>query len=206
MGVYGVVEKQHFNKHFGEYRKAILDGKSEKEIDRLYKKAIKKQFKANGLWEIIHHYLNVDVRIPFVTGYWTDKVVTHNLITTRGKQIIAAQLGGSTTAPIVAIALGTGTAAPNATDTALGTESLTATAAIGRKSSTNTYITTTTTSDTVQFATTFGSATASVAVTEEGLFDTATATTGNMLARQTFAAVNMVSGDTLAITHKVQFT
>jgi len=158
----------------------------------------KSQFKGNLLWELANRFLNLDLKVPFVTGYWTTRAIAHNTVTTKGKQIAAQQLGGTTTAPVTAIAIGIG----SPSSTALGSEITTNGGQRGAATVSNT--TTSTTGDTEQWIKTF-TFTGSFAITEEGLFDN-NASGGNMLASQTFSTVNVISGDSLQITHKVQFS
>jgi hypothetical protein len=164
--------------------------------------SIKPMFKENWLWRLIKKEFNIDLQIPFITGFWTTKAIAHNLVTTVGKQVVAKQLGGTTTAPVTAIAIGIGAVAANAADTALGSEIVTNGGERGAATVTN--ATTTTTGDTEQWVKTF-TFTGSFAVTEEGLLDNNTVG-GILLARQVFSAVNVVSTDTLQITHKIQIT
>jgi len=124
-----------------------------------------------------------------------------NTITGVGKAMMAALLcadsGGT---GIDYIAIGTGT--PSAT--ALGGECTTVGGERrGGADVAGTIVTTGTAGDTAQFVTTF-TFTGSFALTEEGLFNAGSA--GTMPASQTFAALNVVSGDTLQISHKIQFT
>lgn len=158
---------------------------------------VKPMFKENFLWRLIKKYLNLDLQIPFLLGNWTTSLVKRNTITSVGKQIAAQQVGGTTTAPVTAIALGVGT--PSAT--ALGSESTTNGGSRGAATVTNQ--TTTTTGDTERWVKTF-TFTGSLALTEEGLFDNNTSG-GNMLASQSFSAVNVVNTDTLEVTHNVKF-
>lgn len=181
---------------------AIQFNASEKEINALIDWAAKPMFAGNFLWSLAKKFFGVDLQIPVIFGSWTKKAIRANLITTKGKELVVDQLGGTTTAPVTAIAIGTGTVAAAAGDTALGTEITTGGGARGAATVTN--VTTTTTNDTEQWVKTF-SFTASFAVTEEGLLDNNTSG-GNLLARQVFSAVNVVSGDSLQITHKVQAT
>jgi hypothetical protein len=164
--------------------------------------AKKPMFQNNRLWKLIKNRFNLDLKIPYVTGFWTTTAITTNLVTTRGKRIIAEQLNGVSTAPVTAIAIGTGTTSPAAGNTALETEATTNGAQRGAATATNQ--TTTTTGDTMRLVKSF-SLTGSFALTEEGLFDNNTSG-GNMLARNTFSAVNVVSGDTFQVTHNIQLT
>lgn len=135
---------------------------------------------------------------PFL-GYWSSTKMVRNGVTTVGKALIAGRLNASG-APAAAdyIAVGTGTTAFNAADTALETES--STSGLSRAQGTVSLVTTTTTNDTAQVTKTF-SVTGTVAVTESGVLNAAS--TGTLLCRQTFSAINVVNGDSLAITWKV---
>ncbi len=157
---------------------------------------IKPMFKENFLWRFFKNIFNLDLQIPFLFGNWTTSLIKRNTITSVGKKITADQLGGTTTAPVTAIALGVGT--PSAT--ALGSESTTNGGARGAATVTNQ--TTTTTGDTEQWYKVF-TFTGSLVLTEEGLFDNNTSG-GNMLASQSFSAVNVVNTDTFTITHKIK--
>jgi len=160
---------------------------------------VKPMFKGNLLWKTLNKGFGLDVVVPFVTGYWTKEIIAENLITNIGFGIVTGQVNGVTTAPVTAIALGTGTTAAAVTDTALETEITTNGGA--RAAATTSQETTTVTNDTAQWTKTF-TFTGSFAVTEEGLLDNNT-TGGNLLAHQVFSAVNVVSGDSLAITHQL---
>lgn len=161
--------------------------------------AAKPMFAENKIWKFLKKKFGLDLQIPFLTGRWTTQAVLGNLITTKGKELIVDQLGGTTTAPVTAVAIGTGTNAAAAGDTALQTEITTNGGQRGAATVTN--VTTTTTNDTEQWVKTF-TFTGSFAVTEEGLLDNNTSG-GNLLARQVFSAINVASGDSLQITHKV---
>ena len=162
----------------------------------------KAMFAENALWHLFNRLFNVDLKIPFLFGFWTKKAISRNLITNAGLAIVAGQINGATTAPVTAIAIGIGTTAAAAGDTALESESTTNGAQRG--AATATRVTTNQTNDTAQWVKTF-SLTGTFAITEEGLFDNNTSG-GNMLARQVFSAINVASGDSLQITHKVAVT
>ena len=157
----------------------------------------KKLFHANFLWKFVKKHFGLDLQIPVLFGFWSTRSLRFNTITNVGKQIAAQQTGGTTTTPVTAIAIGTGT--PSAT--ALGIEATTNGGARGAATVSNQ--TTTTTGDTERWVKTF-TFTGSLALTEEGLFDNNTSG-GNMLASQSFSAVNVVNTDTLQITHNVKF-
>lgn len=156
----------------------------------------KKLFHANFLWKIAKKLLNVDLQLPLF-GNWTYKSLKFNTVTTVGKQASAQQVGGTTTSPVTAIAIGVGT--PSAT--ALGSESTTNGGSRGAATVSNQ--TTTLTGDTERWVKTF-TFSGSLALTEEGLFDN-NSSGGVMLASQSFSAVNVVNTDTLQVTHNVKY-
>ena len=127
-------------------------------------------------------------------GKLKDRRVLKNVITNVGKAQVAGLINGVVTTPFKYIAVGTGTTAASASDTALGSEVARVAATVGRT-------TTTVTNDTATFDATF-SFTASYAITEAGIFDASAG--GNMLSRVTFAAINVASGDSLKISWKIQ--
>lgn len=170
-------------------------GISKMEFKQLLDKSAKKLFAGNFIWKSLKQYLNIDLVIPFITGYYTTKAIKANLIVNTGHKKYADQVGGTTAAPVTAMAYGTGAVAADAADTALGAE-------VARGAATVTNETTTTTGDTEQWVKTF-TAGGAQAITEEGLFDN-NSSGGIMIARQVFAAVNMVLNDTIQFTHKIQ--
>lgn len=196
----GVVERRRFDTERLNKVRSILatEEVSDEEKDRLFNWAAKPMFAENKLWKLIHKYLGLDLQIPFVTGVWTKQAILSNTITNVGKKIAADQVGGTTTAPVTAIAIGIGT--PSAT--ALGSEIASGGGSRGAATVTNT--TTSTTGDTEQWVKTF-SFSSTFAITEEGLFDN-NSSGGNMLASQSFSAINVISGDSVQFTHKVQFS
>lgn len=202
-GIKGWTERRLFDTaKLQEVKKAIAAGLSQEVIDIMIERAAKPMFAGNRLWSFARKQFNVDLQIPYLFGNWTTQAVRANLITTKGKQITAQQLGGTTTAPVTAMAIGTGTTAAAAGDTALETEATTNGGERGAATVSNQ--TTTTTGDTERWVKTF-SFTGSFAITEEGLLDNNTSG-GNLLAHQVFSAVNVISGDSLQITHNVQVT
>ena len=194
----GWTERRLFDtRRFNIVKEAIVRGLEKSDIDHLLDWASKPMFKDNFLWRLFKKLLNVDLQIPYLFGYWTKAPITNNTVTTVGKQISAQQVGGTTTAPVTAIALGVGTP----TATALGSESTTLGGSRGAATVTNQ--TTTLTGDTEQWVKTF-TFTGALVLIEEGLFDNNTSG-GNMLASQTFSAVTTANTDTLQITHKVKY-
>jgi len=127
------------------------------------------------------------------------RVKIKNVITNVGKAQVAGLINGVVTSPFRYVAIGTGTTAPSASDTALDNE-------IARKTGSTSRATTNVSNDTAVVEATFSSAdglSGSSNVAEAGLFDAASG--GNMLARQTFSAipVNWDGGDTLTIRWRI---
>ena len=184
---------------------AKAKGIQEKYLMFLLNLSAKPLFNVNALWKLVKKLTGRDFKIPFLFGMWTNKAlmfgdqpsVVANTVTTLGKKVAAQQFGGTTTAPVTAIAIGIGS--PGAS--ALGSEITTNGGQRGAATISNQ--TTSLTGDTEQFIKTF-TFTGSFAITEEALFDNNTSG-GNMACSQSFSAINVVTTDTLQITHKVQF-
>jgi len=128
-------------------------------------------------------------------GKVIDKREFHNIVVNAGLAEIVNLMIGSNTTYFNAVAVGTGTTSPTASDTALGTE-------VMRVASSNSAQTTNVAGDTAQFVATFNF-TSSYAITESGIFNSTTASSGTMLAKQVFGALNVVSGDDITITWKI---
>lgn len=141
---------------------------------------------------------------PFL-GFWADKRVVANLVTSAGKAAIASRINGAGSEALFdKIGWGTGTTSAAVGDTALQTEK----DAGGTNSSvhvissaTCSRVTTSVTNDTAQMVGT-ATATGTIAITESGVFNASTS--GTLLARQVFTAVNVVSGDSIQFTWKIQ--
>jgi hypothetical protein len=140
-----------------------------------------------------------EIRIPFLTGHYDEVLRSHNLITNVGHAAANARMSGQGSyGTFVNLAIGTGTTAAAAGDTALQAEITTGGGARG--AATATQVTTTVANDTTQIVKTW-TFTSAFAVTEEGILDNATSG-GNLLAHQVWAVINVASGDQLTVTHK----
>lgn len=129
-------------------------------------------------------------------GHWDTERNISNLVTTSGKAGVASRINGAGgEAAFTYIAVGTGTTAAAAGDTALQTE--TSTSGLSRANATASRTTTDVTNDTARLVNTF-TVTGSVAVTESGVLNNSSG--GTLLARQVFSAVNVVNGDSLQVT------
>lgn len=134
-------------------------------------------------------------------GRVIDERVVHNLVVNAGLAALAGlTIATGHTNAFDYIAIGTGTTAPAAANTALQAEISTGGGA--RALATLSRVTTTVTNDSAQLVKTF-TFTSSFAVTEAGVFDSSAA--GTMLCRQTFTAINVVNTDTLAVTYTVTY-
>jgi hypothetical protein len=113
---------------------------------------------------------------------------TNNLVVTAGKNWVADRMADANTV-MTHMAIGTGTTAAAAGDTALGTE-------LDRNALTTSGGTVT--SNTIQYACTWAAGDGTGAVTEAGIFDASTS--GDMLARTVFSVVNKGASDSMTIT------
>ena len=136
----------------------------------------------------------IEIWVYDKSGRLKDHRRIKNLIVNAGKAQVAGLINGSVSGAFTYVAIGTGTTAPSASDTALENEVMRVSATVGRT-------TTSVTNDTATWDATFN-ITASYAITEAGIFNASSG--GTMLARQTFSALNLSSGDTLKISWKIQ--
>ena len=129
-----------------------------------------------------------DVQIKLVgpDGKVKQEQTIKNLVVTTGKQYIASRMTGTTTA-MSHMAVGSGTTAADAGDTALGNQ-------LGRVALTSG----TTTGAVTTYVASFPAGTGTGAVTEAGVFNAASG--GTMLCRTVFAVVNKGVDDGMTIT------
>lgn len=121
------------------------------------------------------------------TGAIKSEFTTKNLVVTSGKNFLASRAAGTAQAVMSHMAIGSGTVAPVAANTTLGTE-------LGRVGLTSSNVT----NNTIQYVATFGAGVGTGAVTEAGIFNAASA--GTMLNRTTFPVINKGASDALTIT------
>jgi hypothetical protein len=122
-----------------------------------------------------------------------DEIVqeTDNLVVTAGKSWVAKRMAGQDS-NMTHMAIGTGTTAAAAGNTALVTElDRNALGVSGGTVSTNT----------INFSATWAAGDGTGAITEAGIFDAASA--GEMLARTVFAVVNKAASDSMTISWTV---
>lgn len=156
-------------------------------------------FQDNIFWKWIRRVFGVDIKMPFLTGYYTKRGVRHNLITDVGIRKISELIAGIDWDPVIAMAIGIGTP----TVTALGSE-------INDSGGERVYVvptieTTIITGDTIRYTVIF-TFTGSKNVTEEGLFDSPYYNDGKMFASQSFSSIAVSSGFVLEIIHNIQIS
>jgi hypothetical protein len=110
-----------------------------------------------------------------------------NLVVTTGLAFIASRMKDTTDTAMSHMAIGTGTTAAAAGNTALGTEA-------ARVSLTSTTVT----ANATAYVASFGAGTGTGAITEAGILNAASA--GTLLCRTVFDVVNKGANDTLQIT------
>ena len=131
-----------------------------------------------------------------LTGHVTvavnDEVVQEipNLVVTAGKNYIASRMKDASATAMTHMAIGTGSTAAAAGNTALGSEA-------GRVALTSTTVT----SNAVAYVATFPAGTGTGAVTEAGILNASSS--GTLLCRTVFSVINKGAADTLGITWTV---
>jgi hypothetical protein len=122
--------------------------------------------------------------------------IEENLVVDTGLAYIALRMKTADLPTAMShMAIGTGTTAAAAAQTALITE-------VARVALTSTTaVTSTVANDATQYVATFAAGTGTGAITEAGIFNDAT--TGTMLCRTNFAVINKDANDTLTITWKI---
>lgn len=161
---------------------------------------VKRLFNVNWLGKMMIKYLGIDLKIPFLFGYWDSKMVIKNLVTNTGFAGVASRINGAgSEAAFTYLGVGIGTTGAAAGDTTLESEIVDS--GLARASATASRVTTAQTNDTAQLSKTF-SVTGTKAVTECGALNAAS--NGVLLGRQVFSAINVVNGDSLQMTYKFQ--
>jgi len=113
-----------------------------------------------------------------------------NLVVTAGKEYVASRIKDATATAMSHMAIGTGSTAAAASQTALGSESA------------RTGLTSTTVSGAdIVYVDTFAAGTGTGAITEAGIFNASSS--GDMLCRTVFSVVNKGASDAMTITWTV---
>jgi hypothetical protein len=111
-----------------------------------------------------------------------------NLVVNTGLNFMTSRMKDTTLAAMTHMAVGSGTTAAAAGDTALETQI----------SSRVSLTSTTVTANAIEYVAAFGAGVSTGAITEAGIFNASTA--GTMLCRTVFSVVNKAAADTLQIT------
>ena len=121
-----------------------------------------------------------------------DEVVQEvpNLVVTAGKGFVASRMKDASTSAMSHMAIGTGSTAAAAGNTALGSEA-----------DRNTLTSTTVSGATITYVATFGASEGTGAITEAALLNASSS--GTMLCRTVFAVVNKGAQDSMTITWTV---
>ena len=114
----------------------------------------------------------------------------HNLVVTDGKQFVASRMKDTTKAAMSHMAIGTGSTAAAAGDSALGSQA-----------DRNALTSTTVSGAAITYVASFGAGEGTGAITEAGLFNASSS--GDMLCRTVFAVVNKGQNDAMSITWTV---
>ena len=120
----------------------------------------------------------------------THETVVPNIVVTDGKEYIASRMKDATATAMSHMAIGTGSTAAAAGDSALETEA-------GRVALTSTTVT----SNAVAYVATFAAGTGTGAITEAGILNASSS--GDLLCRTVFSVINKGAADTLGITWTV---
>ena len=123
-------------------------------------------------------------------GHVKHEVIIPNLVVTTGKNYIASRMKDASATAMSHMAVGTGSTAAAAGNTALGSEG-------GRVALTSTTVST----NNVAYVATFPAGTGTGALTEAGIFNASSS--GTLLCRTVFSVINKASADTLGITWTV---
>jgi len=123
-------------------------------------------------------------------GHVKHEVIIPNLVVTAGKNYIASRMKDASATAMTHMAIGTGSTAAAAGNTALGSEA-------GRVALTSTTVT----SNAVAYVATFPAGTGTGAITEAGILNASSS--GTLLCRTVFSVINKASADTLGITWTV---
>lgn len=129
------------------------------------------------------------VQIFDKTGALKEERELKNLVVTTGKTFIAARMVGTPTA-MSNMAVGSGSTAASASDTALGAE-------LGRVALTSATSATTV----VTYVATFGAGVGTGSVTEAGIFNASSS--GTMLCRTVFSVINKGADDAMSVTWQI---
>ena len=131
---------------------------------------------------------SVNVVIHDESGKQKENFTIPNLVVTTGLAYIASRMKDATATAMTHMAVGTGSTAAAAGNTALGTQ-------LGSRVA---LTSTTVTANSTAYVASFGAGVGTGALTEAGIFNASTS--GTMLCRTVFAVINKGASDTMTIT------
>lgn len=134
---------------------------------------------------------DVEIVVRRSDGSVKDKREIHNLVVNTGLAYIISRMVGTAKAVMSHMALGSGTTAAAAGDTALESQ-------LGSRVALDSTTISGSNNEKVVYVCTFAAGSGTGAVTEAGIFNASTA--GDMLCRTVFAVVNKAADDTMEIT------
>jgi len=185
---------------FGNIKKLFVENKLGTKILEFIRSFVSNPIDSDGQVKpgLMNYLAAYGLRIPFITGVWSDSRLISNLVVSAGAAGVASRINGAgSEAAFTYIAVGIGTTAAAAGNTTLESEIVDS--GLVRAAATASRVTTDVTNDTAQLLHTF-SVTGTKAVTESGVLNAASA--GTLLARQVFSVVNVVNGDSFQVTWK----
>jgi hypothetical protein len=197
VGAYENVEYTHRDAN-GNIKQMFVENRLGMAFLKFMRKHVDSPISEDGVVKagILNYLAAYGLRIPFITGRWRGSRKIKNLVTNAGLAGIASRDNGAgSEAAFTYIAVGTGTTAAAAGDTALETE--VSTSGLSRANATASRTTTNTSNDTARLVYTF-TVSGTVAVTESGVLNASSS--GVLKCRQVFSAVNVVNGDSLQVT------
>lgn len=137
---------------------------------------------------------SLDIVLRGPDGSIKDSRQVRNLIVDSGLNFICDRMEGTSEAAMSHMAVGTGSTAPAAGNTALESQ-------LGAREALDS---TTVAANAITYVATFEAGESTGAITEAGILNAATA--GTLLCRTTFAVVNKAADDTLSITWTITLT
>lgn len=134
---------------------------------------------------------DVDIVVCAANGDVKDVRRIHNLVVNTGLAYVISRMVGTSKAVMSHMAVGSGTTAAAAGDTALQSQ-------LGSRVALSSTTISGANNEKVVYVTTFGAGVGTGAVTEAGVFNASTS--GDMLCRTVFSVVNKAADDTMQIT------
>lgn len=136
----------------------------------------------------------LDIVLFDKNGMVKETQTVENLVVNAGLAFIISRMVGTSKSVMGFMAVGSGSTAPAAGDTALGSQ-------LGSRKALDSTTITGSNNEKVQYVCTFASGEGTGAITEAGIFNASSS--GDMLCRTVFSVVNKAADDTMVITWTV---